>query len=203
MTDIKKYIETGILELYVMGMCTDSEIVEVEEIALIIPSIREEINAISDALEIYALADTLTPDPTIKPFLLAAVDYQERLMAGEQASFPPVITADSTVADFAEWLDRKDMKMPENFSQFHAKIIGYTATTITAITWLEHAVPGETHHDQYENFLVVEGTCDIFVEEEVQHLSPGSVFSIPLHKKHLVKVTSPFPCKVILQRIAA
>jgi quercetin dioxygenase-like cupin family protein len=41
------------------------------------------------------------------------------------------------------------------------------------------------------------------VEDEVNQLVPGDYFAIPLHKKHLVKVTSSITCKVILQRVAA
>ena len=53
------------------------------------------------------------------------------------------------------------------------------------------------------NFLIVEGTCTILVENEVYQLVPGDYFAVPLHKSHILKVTSEIPCKVILQRIAA
>ena len=84
-----------------------------------------------------------------------------------------------------------------------AKIIGYTPEAITAIVWLKDYAPHEVHDNEYERFLIVEGTCDIIVEDEVNQLVPGDYFAIPLHKKHLVKVTSSIPCKVILQRVAA
>ena len=61
----------------------------------------------------------------------------------------------------------------------------------------------EVHDDEFEKFMVVEGTCTITIEENKHELHPGDFLSIPLYKNHFVKVTSDIPCIVILQRIAA
>jgi mannose-6-phosphate isomerase-like protein (cupin superfamily) len=63
--------------------------------------------------------------------------------------------------------------------------------------------PAEIHHDEYERFLIVEGTCDITIEKKVHHLKSGDFLAIPLFANHTVKVTSNIPCKAILQRVAA
>ena len=63
--------------------------------------------------------------------------------------------------------------------------------------------PAEVHDNEYEKFLIIEGTCDITVDEDVYSLVPGDYFSIPLYKSHNIKVTSTIPCKAILQRLAA
>ena len=47
----KEYIDSGILENYVMGMASLSEQEEVEMMAAANPDIRQEIDEISDALE--------------------------------------------------------------------------------------------------------------------------------------------------------
>ncbi|MEO5942329.1 MAG: cupin domain-containing protein, partial [Ferruginibacter sp.] len=106
------------------------------------------------------------------------------------------------IETYAPWLNRSDMTAPDNEAIF-AKIIGYTPEATTAIVWIKEYAPHEVHDHEYEKFLVVEGTCDIIVEGKVHSLIPGDYFAIPLHKKHVVKVTSIIPCKVILQRIAA
>ena len=74
---------------------------------------------------------------------------------------------------------------------------------ITAVIWIGQMAPDETHDDEHEKFLILEGTCDITVGNDVHHLKAGDYFAIPLHKTHMVKVTSDVPCKAILQRIAA
>lgn len=202
MFDVSAYINTGILELYALGIASNEECHEVERMALEHAEIRTEIEKIKASLELYADAYSLQPNEVLKPFLMATIDYTERLKKGEPASAPPILSENSTVTDFDQWLQRPDMLSGGSADVF-AKIIGYTREAITAIVWLKDYAPHEVHDNEYERFLVVEGSCDIIVEDQVNHLVPGNYFAIPLHKKHMVKVTSTTPCKVILQRIAA
>src|SRR5689334_19978544 len=112
MNKISEFIESGILEQYVLGAVTAQEASEVEQMAVTYPEVREEIEEISKALEQYALANAVTPDITIKPFLLATIDYTERLEKGEPQSFPPLLNESSKLTDFSPWLERSDMVLP-------------------------------------------------------------------------------------------
>ena len=203
MENIKDYIGSGILELYVLGVTNKKENEEIEILASSHPDIREEIRNISIAIEDYAKQNAVAPDPTIKPFLMAMIDYTERLKSGEQPSFPPVLNENSSISDFDQWVNRTDIKLPENFKDFYAKIIGYTAEVTTAIIWIKDMAPQEVHDHEFEKFLILEGTCDITIADEVHSLKAGDYLSIPLYKKHDVRITSSIPCKAILQRIAA
>ena len=202
MFSVSEYIETGILELYVLGIASDEERNDVERLALENVEIREEIEEIKASIEVYGDAYKLEPNPVLKPFLIAIIDYTERLKNGELPSVPPLLSENSTVADYHQWLNRPDMVSADTEDVF-AKIIGYTPEATTAIVWLKDYAPHEVHDNEYERFLIVEGTCDIIVEDEINQLVPGDYFAIPLHKKHMIKVTSSIPCKVILQRVAA
>lgn len=202
MMSSKDFIDSGILEQYVFGMATAEECEEVERMASADAAIREELDAIELAMEAYAKEDGIKPDPTVKPFLMATIDFSERLQNGEQPASPPLLHTGSSAADYAQWLDRVDMVAPAN-EDFYAKIIGYTPEALTAIVWLNDYAPTEVHDNEYERFLVVEGSCEILVEDEVNVLGPGDYFAIPMFKGHSIKVTSSIPCKVIQQRIAA
>jgi mannose-6-phosphate isomerase-like protein (cupin superfamily) len=201
MNSLNEYIASGILELYVSGIATAEEAALVEELSLVHPEIREEIENISTALNNYAQQNAVEPDPGIKPFVMAAIDYSERIKNGEPISFPPLLGQNSAIADYQQWLD--DCTAPQELQDVYAKIIGHTPAMITAIVWIKKMAPQEVHHDEIERFLIVEGSCDIIIEDEVQQLVPGSIFIIPLHKAHSLHVTSAIPCKVILQRTAA
>jgi mannose-6-phosphate isomerase-like protein (cupin superfamily) len=203
MNKVKDYIASGILEMYVLGDITPHEKEEVEHMALLYTEVAGEIKAIDQALQQYALLNTVAPDPIIKPFLMAAIDYSERMMNGEEISHPPMLTENSAITDYSAWLQREDMTAPQQLNDVHAKIIGYTKEMITAIVWIKEMAPQEMHDDEIEKFLIVEGTCNIIIEDEVHQLKAGDMLSIPLYKNHLVKVTSSIPCKVILQRVAA
>ena len=202
MLSSKEYIESGILELYILGITSEDETKAVEMMASSDPAVKQEIVLISASLESYAMANAIDPNPIIRPFLLATIDYTERLKNGEPVSVPPLLNENSQIAHFDSWLNRSDMVSPDTDSMY-AKIIGYTPEAITAIVWLKDYAPHEVHDNEYERFLIIEGTCDIIVEDQVNQLVPGDYFAIPLHKNHLVKVTSSIPCKVILQRVAA
>jgi mannose-6-phosphate isomerase-like protein (cupin superfamily) len=203
MKNLKSFIESGILESYVLGNSTRQETDLVEQMAATFNEVRAEIDSISEACEFYVLAYAVAPDPTVKTFLMATVDYTERIKKGEEPAFPPELGDGSKINDFSEWLNRADMVLPGIFNDFHAKIIGYSPKAITAIVWIKDRSPWEVHDNEYEKFLIVEGTCNITVGDTVHSLIPGDYFSIPLHKNHQVMVTSAIPCKVILQRIAA
>jgi len=202
MTNRKAYIDSGILELYVLGCTSAEQSREVELIAAADPDIRMEITAIEEAMEALAMAHAITPNPVVKPFLLATIDYTDRLKNGEPVTHPPLLHEKSVIDDYALWLNRDDMVYTGE-ENIYAKIIGYTPQAVSAIIWIRDQSPEELHHDEYEKFLVVEGSCDITVGEAVHQLNPGDYFMIPLHKNHVVKVTSKIRCKIILQREAA
>jgi anti-sigma-K factor RskA len=59
--DIKAYIESGILELYVLGEVTQEERQQVEAMALKHPAIKAELEEIERSLELYAEAHAIEP----------------------------------------------------------------------------------------------------------------------------------------------
>jgi len=203
MNAIEEYINSGILEIYVLGMTSAEETAHVNEMAVKHIEIRKEIEEISKALEIDAAKKSVGPSETLKPFLMAVVDYTERLKGGEPMSFPPLLTKDSKVIDFEEWTRRADMVLPDDFENMYAKIIGYTPEATTAISWIKTHSPFEIHTIELERFLILEGSCDITIGNDVHSLKAGDFIAIPLHIAHSLVVTSDIPCKVILQRVAA
>jgi hypothetical protein len=203
MKNLETFIESGILEMYVLGMCSEEEAKEVEAMAGSHDEVRKEVEAISETLKIYAESNSLVPKIDVKAMTLAAIDYEERLKAGETPSSPPILNDRSTLENYSEWLNRKDMKLPDNFDGIYVKLIGYTPEAISGIVWIESETPYEVHTDEYEKFLIVEGACDIIIDGNTHSLVQGNYLSIPLHAGHIVKVTSKTPCKVILQRVAA
>ena len=62
--DIKSYIESGILEQYVIGTLSPSEMAEVEKNINLYPEIANEIKAIEITLEAYARHQGVPPKLT-------------------------------------------------------------------------------------------------------------------------------------------
>lgn len=66
MEDIKVYIESGILELYVLGNVTPEERAQVEAMAQKHPSIKAELDEIERSLELYAEENAVEPSEDIR-----------------------------------------------------------------------------------------------------------------------------------------
>ena len=204
MLNVQDYINSGILELYVLGIASSDEITEVNKMCALYPEVKQEIEDIILVLKTTELMSCdITPSVTLKPFLLSIIDYTERLKMGEEITFPPILNKNSKISDYEPWLKREDINLPEDFEDFFSKIIGYNPQATTAIAWIKRGAPPEVHTSEHERFLVIEGECSIMIEESITHYKVGDLIEIPLYVSHQLFVTSAIPCKVILQRAAA
>lgn len=203
MTNVKEYINSGILEMYVLGNTNLEETNDVNEMAHLHEEIRIEIEEITNTLILYSADTTKKLSAGLRPFVIAVVDYTERLKSGEPVTVPPTLSQNSKVDDFKEWTDRIDMFLPEDSGDMYAKIIGFTPQATTAISWVKTISATEVHDNEYERFLILEGSCEVIIGDEKHQLVAGDYLEIPLHIGHSLIVTSSIPCKFILQRIAA
>jgi anti-sigma-K factor RskA len=71
--DIKAYIETGILELYVLGDITPDEKLQVEAMALKHPAVKAELDAIELSMELYAKENAVEPSENLRARILGSI----------------------------------------------------------------------------------------------------------------------------------
>lgn len=71
--NIQEYIESGILESYVLGATTQAESIEVERLAEEYPAIQFELMALQGTLENYALQYAQEPPATLKNSIMDAI----------------------------------------------------------------------------------------------------------------------------------
>ncbi len=203
MKTVGEYIASGILELYVLGLTDSSTNKHIYELTQTHSALLQEIERIELSI-IEGTHTAKSPSANAKAFVLATIDYTERLKNGELPQEPPLLNSNSKASDYEQWLSRADMTLPENAGDTYGKIIGYNSNAITLISWLKIGSPHEVHTNELERFLIIEGTCDIaFDTGVVHHLKAGDFLEIPLHIGHTLTVTSNTPCKVVLQRVAA
>lgn len=74
--NIQEIIESGIIELYVMNALPEDEAAEVEALAVEHPEILMEIENIQDALQLYAQAHAVTPNPDLKDRVLEKINAE-------------------------------------------------------------------------------------------------------------------------------
>ena len=136
MNKIAAFIESGLLELYVLGATSEAETREVTEMAAAHSEIRAELEAIRAAMETYGGAQALAPHATVKPMLFATIDFMERLQNGETPASPPLLHEHSRAEDYAEWIHRADMTRPADADDLFVKLIGHTPQATTGIVWI-------------------------------------------------------------------
>lgn len=197
---VEEYIKSGIIELYLLELTSDEENREIREAAMIFPEIQEAIDSAAKTFEDFGQANAVAPPAPLKAFLFGTIDYMERLEAGEVPTSPPALSQTSTIEDFAPWLNREDMVLPEDAEDTYIKIIGADEKLTTAIVWAKTMLPAEVHDDEFESFLVLEGSCEIDIDDETHYLKPGDFLTIPLYADHVARITSDIPCKLIVQR---
>ena len=73
MEDIKAYIESGILELYVLGDVTREERLQVEEMAAKHPAVKAELDEIERSMELFAENNAVEPSDHLRDKVLNSV----------------------------------------------------------------------------------------------------------------------------------
>ena len=105
MNQLSQFLESGILELYVMGIASPEEMKEVEQMTQLYPEIRQEIELIERGLEEYAFTQAVQPKTTLKPLIMASINYIERVNNGEPLIAAPLLTPTSRKEEFTYCLD--------------------------------------------------------------------------------------------------
>ncbi len=91
--NIKEYIESGILESYVLGVATAGESAEVERLILEYPVIQQELDAIRNSLETYALQYEKEPPAFLKNKIMESLfSEQEGVYNTQTGSIPQPVT---------------------------------------------------------------------------------------------------------------
>ena len=143
--NISEIRESGLLDRYIVQDLSDDELVAFSGYLKSFPELKEEITAIEKALEAYAFATAVQPPQTVKPMLMSALDYMERLEGGEPQNDVPRLDANSKKEDFDVWLKRADLQEATEYESMFAHIIGKSNESSTAIVWLKHGAPPEIH----------------------------------------------------------
>lgn len=75
MKDLKAYLESGILELYVLGDLSSEEIRDAESTIAQYPEVKSELEEIENALQAYAISNAIQPPDAVRNRFLQSIDY--------------------------------------------------------------------------------------------------------------------------------
>lgn len=198
MLQIDKYIDSGVIEDFCLGVLSDAETVEFLQYCKEYPAIQAALDETEAALETFATHYSVTPSPNIKANLFSVFDNlaQEKNI---DLQVPPQI---SKYADPNLWkVALMEIQAPEEYDGLHLHSLREEGNVIMLVAFLKDVLPNESHDDMRESFMILEGTCTCYVGEDTFYLEPGDYLEIPLYVEHNIVVTSETPVKAILQRI--
>lgn len=198
--DIWEYIESGILEEYVMGWLSAEQQEVVYKMSLRYPEIGRELRSIERTLEKYAVQNAIEPETNLKYKILETLGFSTYLPILDLHNLP-VTDAES---NHLQWLDALRPFIPDQPKEdFIAKILRNEPHLSQTLVITKCDVPEETHGDLIESFFILKGECICEVGNETHHLHAGSFLEIPLHTMHTIKIVSPYVVGILQHRMIA
>lgn len=81
--DLQSFIQSGLLEAYVLGQCTTEERAQVERMAAEHEAVRAELASIEASLEAYATAHAVSPPDGLKAKIMERIDQEAANVSGK------------------------------------------------------------------------------------------------------------------------
>ncbi len=195
--NITDYIASGILADYCMGMLAEDECIKVEQMALLYPQIKQELDANALALKRYAAHYERQPNTNTKQKILGLLSNLQIEEDGRPDSFPLI----NKFSNHENWLKKLYPLLPASTKEeIYVKVIKDEPGIFQAVLWLKSIFPDEVHTKVKESALVLKGQCTCFIGTQAVNLQPGSYLEIPFNTHHNIQVTQG-PVLAIIQRL--
>lgn len=185
--DIKSYIESGILEGYILNAISNEDRASVEEMLSKHYELRNELLLIEKSLEFYTEEYSIAPPIHLKEKILDKIEINLKN--------PPILTLKSKISDYTPWLNK--VKEPQVYDNMHMEVIGEYETAKMVIAWIKDGEEDHLHTEYTESFLIVEGSCTATIDGKTSTFGAGNYASFPINKPHSYTITSKKPMKVI------
>ena len=187
---LRDFLESGIIEMYCMGIASEDEKMLVETFAHNHIEVREEIEAVNRALQSYASAEQKTP----------AVSLKEKIMA---AILPPLLKENHELKTWMSYLKENAISTTQNFDELFVMDLPSSEKQITYLAWANKGTTlEESHESEDEYLLMLSGSCSITCNGITQLYHKGEIVFIPKNTIHKAVALSN-DMLLLGQRIAA
>ncbi len=199
--DIEKYLESGIIEEYCLGIADADDAAQLEGFCRLYPEIQSALVQVQSALEGVAKQGAISPSRDLEPEILDRVDalILDELTLDENKLLSQFIDL-SQYSDVAKWNElTKKIRVPEDFD-LHQHFLYDDGRSSLFVLWVKEKVDDDEHDDLYEKILILQGTCRCKVGDEYLDFKAGEFIKVPLKTVHNLTVTSKEPVKLIVSR---
>jgi len=201
----KKFLESGVVEDYCLGTATLEDVTRLQSLCNQFAEAQAYLEKNQKAME--ELIGKFSRKPSdhskniINKNILENLKLESASLIGDEQLLPEFIGI-SRHSNIDHWDALvKEITPPSDFENIYAKPLFVSTTQELILVWAKNIVPDEVHDDLTESFLLLEGTADCYVDDEVFSMVKGDFMEIPLHSNHKVVVTSASPGKAIRSRV--
>ncbi|WP_165825406.1 cupin domain-containing protein [Pedobacter yonginense] len=186
--DLAGFLESGLLELYLLGNLDQEGIATVEKMrSMYDAEITAEINALETFFEEDALKNAIKPSAAFEMKMekvFASLQTEQQMNVGELPLISPFSSAEA-------WLTRVAGDLPKDKpTKRFEKLLRNEDGVMQVLVISETDIDEEVHEDVEESFLILKGTCICTIGATSQQMGPGDFMQIPLHLPHTVTLTS-------------
>jgi len=186
--------------LYQLGKLGEAEELALRTGVQAYPDLLQAVQEWDEQEEARLMAGVEPPIKKVKRRLFSS-SLPALQAAAKSSHHFPILRPNTTAADLSRWLEGK-LEVDSDLSEAHSQLLEKNKEAKTLLVHAIGGFPEEVHHHYIEQFFILEGTCNIYLEDSpTVQLEPGSFFRIPLFRKHSVKITSECPCVFICQRV--
>lgn len=192
--DILKYIASGVLEEYCLGLLSEEDEAYLIQMTILYPEIKEELTAVESAMEKIAVSNAIEPAPGVKQRILAALGFDGTETIANLDQLPTI----SANTDRQAWFNTLKHLIPDEPSEdFSCEVFRSDDHIRQMLVITKIDVKEEQHSDYLESFFILEGRCECTVGNNVYTLGTGDFLEIPLHLKHNIKLLSPYVMAIL------
>lgn len=205
MFNIEEYLNSGIIEEFCLGLAKPQEAEEVlklanehPEVALYLKETQERFSTFHKKFHKSAPLRNLD---IIKKSITENKKWKEAVLLGEEKMLGKYIEiSQHTDIELVKKLI-KSIFPPEEYDNVFAKPLYVGKGKELFLFFVKEIVPLEEHHKLDESFLMLAGTVDCYIDDQIFKMAEGDFMRIPIHSKHKVIVTSSTPGIAIRSRI--
>ena len=187
---IRDFLESGIIEMYCMGIVSDEEKMLVETFARNHKEVQDEIDAVHKTLQNYALAEEKSPAHSLKEKIMAAI-------------LPPLLKENHELKIWMNYLKENAISTTQKFDQLLVMDLPSSEKQITYLAWAKKGIElEESHESEDEYLLMLAGSCSFTFNGITQFYYKGDTVFIPKNTIHKAVAMSS-DMLLLGQRIAA
>ncbi len=195
---LKEFIASGVIETYCLGFASNEENHLVERMAAMHPEVQQELEEVRTSLEKILKSSEIKPARAIKTAVMTSIYSQQAVL---KPVFVPLMDTLPAFASIEASAIANQLKWPtESFENIHVQELPSTPEIVNFAVWVKHGHEEEMHTDRIEFIAVLEGSCEMVMENKRTAYVKGDIIRIPINVPHYAVITSEQPMFALVQR---